>query len=219
MESELWDEKMGLYVNKRVDLNPHQFIDSFAPTSFYPLITGVPSVSHASQMLHRHLTNASEFCVTEEQWDPVTNSTICRFGLPGIGRVFPGYYDQYYWRGRVWGPMLFINWWGLSRSEYDQVSNINAIRDRYVEQAADIIMVEWRAKRHVHENFNHMTAIGCNSLSDPYYTWGALTGFIGMMYQEQKLEQQLAQNSNGKSLADEVLNSQTRSTQKIVVDE
>jgi len=161
------------------------------------MITGLPSAKWVHGMLHNHLTNSSEFCVTAEQIDPVTNTTICRYGLPSIGRLDPGYTDQYYWRGRVWGPMMYIVWWGLSRAEYDTVDGIEEIRARYVEQAGDLLMLEWRPHRHVHENFNHMTGYGCTSvLSDPFYTWGGLLGLVGLLHQETQQQQQLLQSSS-----------------------
>ena len=42
-------------------------------------------------------------------------------------------------------------------------------------------MVEWRAHRHVHENYNSTLGIGCDVPdSNPFYHWGSNLGYIAM---------------------------------------
>ena len=42
-------------------------------------------------------------------------------------------------------------------------------------------MVEWREKRHVHENLNATNGQGCDvGNSNPFYHWGALSGYIAL---------------------------------------
>eukprot|EP00051_Salpingoeca_urceolata_P013522 m.169852 g.169852 ORF g.169852 m.169852 type:complete len:934 (+) comp17815_c0_seq5:96-2897(+) len=60
----LWDDATGVYRQK--DASPLRlgFSPAISPTSFYPMIAGIPSQAQATRLLHDHLLNASEFCVS-----------------------------------------------------------------------------------------------------------------------------------------------------------
>ena len=58
---------------------------------------------------------------------------------------------------------------------------VAAARKGLCSQAHAALMVEWREKAHVHENLNATTAQGGDvSNSNPFYHWGALSGYIAM---------------------------------------
>jgi glycogen debranching enzyme len=122
----------------------------------------VPSQAQAQRMIREHLLNPEEF------WG--------EWVLPSISRKDPGFEDQKYWRGRVWGPMNQIVYWGLM--EYDLPEARKALAD----QSAHLFLKEWRSDKHVHENYNSITGEGCDARSsNRFYHWGALLGLIGLI--------------------------------------
>lgn len=53
-----------------------------------------------------------------------------------------------------------------------------------VDQSKELFLREWRQHRHVHENYDILSGEGCDVLnSSPFYSWGALTGFISLLEQ------------------------------------
>lgn len=149
-------------------------------------------------MLTQHLLNASEFCV--HPWN--ASASGCLYGLPSIARSDSAFGGSY-WRGRIWGPMVQLVYWGLQR--YPTVTGIDAARTALVEQSRQLLLKEWRELGHIHENYDPNLGVGCNvPNSDPFYVslvvrvvlslvassrnggcvrvqhWGALTVFIGL---------------------------------------
>ena len=55
-------------------------------------------------MTQRHLLNPVEF------WG--------EWVIPSIARNDPAFYDQNYWRGRIWGPMNFLVYLGLRNCDH-----------------------------------------------------------------------------------------------------
>ncbi len=155
---ELWSEEAGIYLNKHWDgrLSPH-----LSPTLFYPLIAGIAPAERAERMIREHLLNEREF------WG--------RFVLPSIARSDPGYAGNDYWRGRIWGPMNFLVSEGLRRYRLDDIAH------QFARRSLDLLLQEWHAEGHVHENYNTDTGDGDDMPnSDPMYTWGALLGYVAV---------------------------------------
>ena len=72
-------------------------------------------------------------------------------------------------------------WLSLGHPQYRDVPRIAAARKGLCGQAHAALMVEWREKHHVHENLNATTGQGCDvGNSNPFYHWGALSGWIAM---------------------------------------
>ncbi len=156
---ELWDEGAGIYLNRHTDTGKAS--PYLSPTNFYPLCGGVPSQARAGRMVNEHLLNPDEF------WG--------EWALPSISRKDAGFEDQAYWRGRVWGPMNQIVYWGLT--EYD----LPEARRRLADASDRLLLKEWREHKHVHENYNSTTGEGCDSSSsNRFYHWGGLLGLIAL---------------------------------------
>ena len=199
MGAHLWDEASGTFANgvvadhgkgsgaagapagapRATELSPR-----LSPTAFYPLLAGVPSAAQASAMVERHLTNASEFCV----------SAACDFAMPSISRADDHFRDNNYWRGRTWGPLNYLVHSALSESAYTQpvegaagggaalATLVNATRARLCRQGLNVLQPQWRAWRHVGENYNSTNAQICDvGNANPYYHWGALLGFTALV--------------------------------------
>lgn len=100
----------------------------------------------------------------------------CKYGVPSIARSDPAFWDNGYWRGRIWGPHLQLVYWGLRR--YSHLPSVAAVRAVLVKQSRQLLLDNWRLFRHVNENSNGITGTGEASYSDWFYHWGALAGFL-----------------------------------------
>jgi neutral trehalase len=158
----LWDEKAGIYLNKRTDTGESS--TRLSPTNFYPLIAHVATQAQAARMVQEHYFNPAEFY---GEWV-----------IPAIARNSPGFKDQEYWRGRIWGPMNFLVYLGLRN--YD----LAPARKDLAERSNKLLMKSWQSDRAIYENYNSITGAGNDvRSSDAYYHWGALLGVIGLMEQ------------------------------------
>ena len=158
INAEMWSDEAGIYLNKHWDgrFSPH-----LSPTLFYPLIAGIAPRERAERMVREHLLNEREF------WG--------QYVMPSIARSDPGYAGNDYWRGRIWGPMNFLVSEGLRRYRFDDVAH------QFARRGLDLLLQEWRAEGHVHENYNTDTGDGDDvPSSDPMYTWGALLGYVAV---------------------------------------
>ena len=156
----LWDEKSGMYLNRRTDTG--EASSRLSPTNFYPLIAKAPTAEQARRMMQEHYFNPREF---HGEWV-----------MPSIARNVPGYADQNYWRGRIWGPMNFLVYLGMRNYELQDA------RADLAERSARLLMKSWQSDRAIYENYNANTGAGNDvRSSDAYYHWGALLGVIELL--------------------------------------
>jgi len=156
----LWDDAAGIFLNRRTDTG--EFSHRLSPTNFYPLTGRAATQAQAERMMSEHFYNPREF------WG--------EWIMPSIARDDPAYPDQQYWRGRIWAPMNFLVYLGLRHYDLPQA------RTDLVEKSKDLLLKEWRANRHVHENYNADTGEGCDiGSSDRFYHWGGLLGLIAFI--------------------------------------
>jgi neutral trehalase len=156
----LWNEEFGLYLNK--DLVTGEFSYRLSPTLFYPLLAKVPDQHQATRMMKEHFNNPEEF------WG--------EYMMPSIARNDAAFADNTYWRGRIWAPMNFLVYLGIRNYDLPE-----ARRD-LVEKSSSLLLKSWIAERHVYENYNSETGQGNDAgMSDKFYHWGALLGFIGLI--------------------------------------
>ncbi|MGD0733111.1 MAG: trehalase family glycosidase [Terracidiphilus sp.] len=160
----LWDEKTGMFLNK--DLYTGLFNHRLGPTNFYPLLAKAATPKQAKRMIHEHLLNPEEF------WG--------KWVIPTIARNDPAFKDQFYWRGRIWGPVNYLVYLGLRN--YDDPT----VRREFAQKSYELFLQEWNENRHVHENYNAITGSGDDvTSSDRYYHWGALLGYEEYMEQSE----------------------------------
>ncbi len=156
----LWDEKTGIYQNKRTDTG--KFHRRLSPTNFYALFSDRVSAGHAERMIREHFYNPQEF------WGD--------FILPAITRNDPAYPDQDYWRGRIWAPVNFLAYLAMRKHGLEE-----PCRD-LANKSAALLLQEWRGHGHVHENYSGDTGWGCGvHNSDKFYHWGALLSLIALI--------------------------------------
>jgi putative isomerase len=156
----LWDEKSGMYLNRRTDTGEPS--PKLSPTNFYPLIAKVPTAAQAQRMAGEHYFNPSEF---HGEWV-----------IPAIARNVSGFEDQDYWRGRVWGPMNFLVYLGLRN--YD----LPDARADLVRRSNALLLKSWRSDGAIYENYNAITGAGNDvTSSDAFYHWGALLGVLSLV--------------------------------------
>jgi len=166
----MWDEQAGIFLNK--DLHTGQPSMRLSPTNFYPMLANAATPDQAKEMLAKHLLNSNEF------WG--------EWVIPSIARDDPAFHDQDYWRGRIWGPMNYLVYLGLSNYEDAE------IRRQFAEKSYSLFLKEWNEKGHVHENYNAILGTGDDvSSSDRFYHWGALLGYVE--YLEQNRDEKSAQ--------------------------
>jgi hypothetical protein len=154
----LWDEKTGIYRNKRVDNG--SFSDRISPTSFYSLLTDAPDKEKADRMMKEHFFNPDEF--------------FGEWMLPSVPRNDTSFKAQDYWQGRIWAPLNFLVYLGLRKHHLTEAGNV------LIEKSGALLLKNWKTDHLVCENYNSITGTGGEKgvASDPYYFWGALLGFM-----------------------------------------
>lgn len=166
MES-LWDEETRLYLNKRTDTR--KFSTTLSPTHFYPLLAHLPDEERAKIMVDSYLTNPNFF--------------DGNYLIPSVSKNHPAYREQDYWRGRIWGPMNFLVYLGLRN-----YGGMELVRKKLVDKSVELLEKNWQANHWVYENYEATQGVGRESgerpgVSDNYYHWGALLGFMAFIEQ------------------------------------
>jgi hypothetical protein len=104
----------------------------------------------------------------------------CKFSCNSASRNDPAFFENDYWRGRIWGPQVALVWLGLRN--YDAVPEARTARGVLVAQALKLELQEWRLFRQVTENHNGVFGVGEDvGNADPFYHWGALLGHISLL--------------------------------------
>jgi neutral trehalase len=156
----LWDEKKGIFLNKRIDNGEKNY--RLSPTNFYPLLSKACTQQQAERMINEHYFNKEEF-----------NG---EYVMPSIARNDPAFKDNDYWRGRIWGPMNFLVYMGM------QNYNLKTAREDLISKSKALLMKNWKAEGGVYENYNSVTGEGGDVKSaDAFYHWGALLTFMEFM--------------------------------------
>jgi putative isomerase len=164
----LWNEREGIFLNK--DLHTGLFSTRLSPTNFYPMLAHAATAAQAKEMIDKHLLDPKQF------WG--------EWVIPSIRRDDPAFGDQNYWRGRIWGPMNYLVYLGLSN--YDNPT----ARSELAQKSYRLFLKEWSEQGHVHENYNALTGTGDDvSSSDRFYHWGALLGYVEYLEQGRTHEQ------------------------------
>ena len=160
----LWNEKAGIFMNKRTDTN--EFSTELSPTNFYPLVAKAATDKQAARMINEHLLNPSEF---NGDWM-----------LPSISFRSKAFQDQDYWRGRIWGPMNFLVYLGLLNYDLPEA------RKQLATKSNSLFTKNRELNGWIFENYNGITGNVSNQtegrkMGDNYYHWGALLGFISLI--------------------------------------
>lgn len=156
---QLWCEEAGIFLNRRTDTG--EFSRRLSPTSFYALFADGLTQRQIEGTV-RHFYNPEEFFGT--------------YMLPTIARNDAAYPEQNYWRGRIWAPTNFLVYLAMRcQGLLKECSHLAGA-------SVELLMGEWKAHGHVHENYNGDTGEGCDvANSDPFYHWGGLLALIGLM--------------------------------------
>ena len=117
-------------------------------------------------------------CVGTGSEFSVNNRTS--FGMPSVSRSASSARDNNYWRGRSWGPMNLLVYFGLK--EYLHLPIARQAMADLAAQSEATFLAEWVGKHRVMENYNSFTGDGCDSGDAvPFYHWGALNALVGLM--------------------------------------
>ncbi|MEO6960832.1 MAG: trehalase family glycosidase, partial [Puia sp.] len=134
----LWDEKSGIFLNKRMDNGEKSH--RLSPTNFYPMLAKACTEKQAERMIKEHYYNPDEF--------------YGKYVIPSISRNDPAFKDNDYWRGRIWGPMNFLLYMGMRNYQ------IPAARADLIQKSKDLLMQNWNKDGGVYENYNSVTGEG-----------------------------------------------------------
>jgi neutral trehalase len=156
----LWDEKTGIFLNKRLDNGEKSY--RLSPTNFYPMLAKACTQQQAEKMMKSHYFNADEF--------------YGEYVMPSCTRNDPAFKDNDYWRGRIWGPMNFLVYMGMRNY------HIPEARQDLVNRSKALLMKNWLKDGGVYENYNSTSGEGGDVTSaDGFYHWGALLTFIELI--------------------------------------
>ena len=156
----LWDEEIGMYLNRRLDTGAFDHI--LTPFHFHALFSRRSKGAHAERMVREHLLNPEEF------WG--------EYVLPSVARNHPSYKDNNYWRGPIWGPMNMLVYMALREHGMEEV------RRELAKKCNALVLKEWLENRNIHENYNADTAVGQSTC---FYHWGALNSLIPLIEHEE----------------------------------
>jgi hypothetical protein len=154
VREKLWNDKDGIYENRFWN---GQFSKHLSPTNFYPMFAGIATPDQAKRMVEEHLLNPKEFWGT--------------YVAPSIARNDPGFPDQFYWRGDIWGPTNYMLYQAINRYGFDKVAL------EYAQKNYDLFMDDWKTNQHDNEQYH---AWGGNGGGDTHYTWGTLLCLVGL---------------------------------------
>jgi hypothetical protein len=154
MREKLWNEHDGIYESRFWN---GQFSKRLSTANFYPLLAGVATPEQAKRMIKEHLLNPKEFWGT--------------YVVPTIARNDPGYADQFYWRGAIWGPTNYMIYQGITRYGYDKVAL------EYAQKNYNLFMDDWKINQHDDEQYSNR---GGSGGGDTHYTWGTLLCLVGL---------------------------------------
>ena len=155
-----WCEEDGMFYN--IDLKTGEFNRHTSATNFYVLLADAATPKQAKRIVEEHLLNENEF------WG--------EWVIPMTPRNEPGYQEQNYWRGRIWGPTNFLVYLGL-RNYPDE-----SVRKAFIDKSVRLMLKGWNDKGYIYENWNAITGDGDDvSNCDYFYHWGALLGFMALV--------------------------------------
>jgi hypothetical protein len=100
LDSKLWDEEDGVYVDH--DLRTGEWLRTRSPVGFAPLYAGVPSPERAARMVERLV--ASGVKVGDDGW-----------AVASLSPDDPRFDPTLYWRGPVWPILNWLFYRGLRR--------------------------------------------------------------------------------------------------------
>ncbi|MDN3658172.1 trehalase family glycosidase [Ferruginibacter paludis] len=153
----LWDEKAGIFLNKRLDNGDKS--ERLSPTNFYPMLAKACTPKQAERMIKEHYYNPEEF--------------YGEYVMPSIARNDSAFKDNSYWRGRIWAPMNFLVYLGMQ--QYD----VKNARADLINKSKNLLLKNWKENGGVFENYNAVTGKGDDVYNaDGFYHWGALLGFM-----------------------------------------
>ena len=158
---ELWDDKTGLYLNRRTDTK--ELSKKLSPTLFYQLLAKIPGRKRGRRIVYEHFFNPDEFA---GKWI-----------LPSISRNDKSFRKQRYWKGAIWPPLNFLTY--LSLRNYGMK---RAYRE-LAKKSKRLFLNEWRRKGYVSENYSSITGTGDDPRlsSDNFHSWGALFGIMAFV--------------------------------------
>jgi len=160
----LWNVEKRFFFNRNWETG--EFSNITAINGFYPLIAGAATDEQAEALINHYFYNLEEF------WG--------RWIIPTISRSHPIFFENEYWDGRIWPPVNFLIYLGLRNYAHLDIG-MKAKKD-LIDKSKDLLMLEWKTKRYVREDFNTITGKGKEENQySRFYHWGGLLGLMSLI--------------------------------------
>lgn len=108
-------------------------------------------------------------CFARSSADP--KDLPCRYGLPSIHRSDEAFWDQIYWRGRIWAPQVYLVYAGLA--QYAHIPSAATKKAQLADQAKRLFMQQLDLFGQVNENTNGILGVGSDSARADSYVSNA----------------------------------------------
>jgi putative isomerase len=160
---QLWDKEAGFFKNKNWETN--KFPDFTAINGFLALLSGTLSDKQLESVISDYLLNPDEF---------YTNWIV-----PVVPKSNPAYGKGRYWDGRVWPPVNFLIFTGLSQYDSPLAQKAKKI---LTQKSRELLKGDWQKYHFVRENYDAETGTGTEKeLSASFYHWGGLLGLMSLI--------------------------------------
>ncbi|QBI19486.1 hypothetical protein ER308_07920 [Egibacter rhizosphaerae] len=155
----LWDPQRRVFAGRWRDGG---FVESLTPTSFFPLLAGIPDPDQARALVDEHIRDPAAF------WGAPA--------LPANALYEPATNERSYWRGRVWPPLSYLVHVGLHRSGQRTTAA------ELAHGASELFHRLWRNDRVALESY-HIAADGQHRHPDvdDFYGWAALLPLLALL--------------------------------------
>jgi hypothetical protein len=161
---QLWNDEKSFFYNRNWETG--EFSEVTAINGFYPLIAGAATEQQAIAVMDNYFYDPDEF------WG--------EWIIPTISRSHPAFEDQKYWDGRIWPPVNYLVYLGLTN--YTHVPEVAKAKTDLVTKSRELILKDWNARRYVRENYDPNTGLGEEQhASARFYHWGGLLGLMSLI--------------------------------------
>lgn len=160
---------------------------TITPTTFFPMLTGIPTVAAAEWTITNILQSPTGFGFSD---DMLTAGGVAKYGIASIDIADPkfGPAGGGYWNGPAWPATNFILYWCLTHPKYQQSAIIQRALAQLLTTTEQLWRFEYDLYGHIHEDQSVITGYGCNSTetaSYPYHGWGSLLPYMSLRAEQQ----------------------------------
>jgi hypothetical protein len=164
---------------------------TITPTSFFPMLVGIPSVAAAEWTITNVLQSPTGFGFSD---DMLTAGGAAKYGIASIDLADPNFGTGVsgtgggYWNSPAWASTNYLLYLCFSHPKYQQSTIIQGALTQLLNTTEQLWRFEYDLYGHIHEDQSVVTGYGCNSsetASYPYHGWGSLLPYMGLRAEQQ----------------------------------